>query len=281
MADLENQIVVITGCSSGIGRALAREFKKQGYQTYATARRPESLDQLKTEGFQILQLDVTDQQSIQNAINVVIEREGRLDMLVNNAGFNVFGPVTEVPVDDFRRLFETNLMGALAVTQAVIPQMAQQNSGRIVNIGSIAGVVVSPFVGPYGASKAALHTLSDVLRVEVAPFGIEVILVQPGAVRSNISETGTMDLERFKSSQSRYAKVYDQIKKRAWLSQQSPMEAEDFAEQLVSAVTRKEAPLLIRLGGGVERTAQLADLPREEFDRLMTEHYQLDLLREK
>jgi len=281
MTDLKYQVVLITGCSSGIGHALATEFKKQGHRPYATARQLESLKQLKAEGFETEQLDVTDPGSIEMAIARVIEREGRLDMLVNNAGFNIFGPVAEVPVADFRRLFETNLLGALAVAQAVIPQMATQGSGRIVNIGSIAGVVVSPFVGPYGASKAALHTLSDVLRIEVAPFGIKVILVQPGAVRSSVAETGSKDLERFRSSKSLYNKVYDQIERRAWASQQSPMEAEDFAEQLIKAVTQVEAPLLIRLGGGVERTAQLADLPGEEFDELMTKAFQLHKLREK
>jgi NAD(P)-dependent dehydrogenase (short-subunit alcohol dehydrogenase family) len=281
MADLENQTVLITGCSTGIGLALAREFHKKGHQTFATARRPESLDQLKAEGIPTEQLDVTDPTSIERAVSSVIEKAGRLDILVNNAGFNIFGPVAEVPVDDFRKLFETNLLGTLAVSQAVIPKMVDQGSGRIVNIGSIAGVVVSPFVGPYGASKAAVHVLSDVLRVEVAPFGIQVICVQPGAVRSSIADTGSQDLDRFQSSKSLYHKVYDQIKRRAGSSQENPMESEDFAEQLVSAITQEKAPIIVRLGGGVETYAKLADLPKADFDNMMSDYYTLDLLRKK
>lgn len=276
---LKNQVVVITGCSSGIGRALAVEFQRRGHKTYATARREESVKDLAGQGLEALQLDVTDSDSIRGAISKIMDQTGRIDILVNNAGFNPFGPLAEVPVDRIRSMFETNVIGMIAVIQEIFKYMARQRSGRIVNIGSVAGLLPSPFSGPYCAAKAGVHILSDVLRIEAAPFGIDVIVVQPGSVRSHVTETGSVGLERFQSESSLYRKVYPNIVQRANASQVNPMPAEEFAEKLVNEIIKKEALRIVRLGTGAEYIFELAKLPGFELERIMGEQCGLNLLR--
>ena len=279
MTRLEDLVVLITGCSSGIGRALAHELRRAGHRSYATARRQESLAELAAEGVTALALDVNDGASIAAAVAQVVAREGRLDMLVNNAGVNFFGPLAEVPLERVRALFETNLTSIVATSQAVFPQMVRQGSGRIVNVGSVVGVLPTPFAGPYCASKAAVHMISDVLRMEVAPFGIEVIVVQPGAVRSNIAEAGSQELERYRSPDSHYREAYAGIVKRAYASQQDPTEAADFAREVVAAITAVPAPRLVRAGRGADVLPQLATLPGEDLDRTLSDQFGLSALR--
>src|SRR5512142_312010 len=150
-------VALITGCSSGIGRALAHEFDRNGYRTFATARRIETLADLEGKNMERLQLDVTDLDSVQAAVDQTVARAGRIDIVVNNAGYILAGPLAEVPIDEFKRLFDTNVAGALAVVRAAFPHMASAGSGRVVNIGSIVGVLPTPFAGAYCASKSALH----------------------------------------------------------------------------------------------------------------------------
>jgi NADP-dependent 3-hydroxy acid dehydrogenase YdfG len=171
------RIVLITGCSSGIGRALAHAFRDAGARVFATARRKESVEELIDEGFDSLLLDVTSADSAGRAIQEVKKITGRIDVLVNNAGHSLFGPLSETPIDKVQQVFETNTLCQLAVCQDVIPLMMSQGSGCIVNIGSTVGMTPTPFVGAYAASKAALHTFSDVLRMELEPFGIQVVCI--------------------------------------------------------------------------------------------------------
>jgi len=278
---LEEQVVVITGCSSGIGLALAREFQKRGHRTFGTVRRLESLEGLKKEEFESLLLDVTRPESISKAVSDVIDRAKRVDILVNNAGFTLFGPVAEMPLDQARLVLETNVMGPMAVSQAVFGHMADRRSGRIVNIGSVAGLFPSPFSGPYHASKAAVHMLSEVFRIEAAPFGIDVVVVQPGQVRSKIADSGARGIERYRSEESHYSDAYSGIEKRAYASQDNPMEAEAFAEAMVTEVTKVDAPRIVRLGAGSDTLPKLANLPGPDLDRMMTDLFGLDALKKE
>jgi NAD(P)-dependent dehydrogenase (short-subunit alcohol dehydrogenase family) len=274
---LENQVVLITGCSSGIGRALALELAQRGHRVYASARKLDSLSGLDAN-IVPLTLDVTDGASIGKAVASIVGREGRLDMLINNAGFNAIGPLAEVPLDDVRRLFDTNVMGLLAVTQAVFPHMAKQRAGRIVNIGSVVGLLPTPFAGPYCATKAAVHMLSEVLRMEASPFGIDVVVVQPGGVRSSISDTASVGLARYRESGSLYAPVHTQIEKRARASQQRPMAADAFARRVASAIMAKTAPRVVRAGRGARLYPTMSHLPKPVLDRLMRERFRLSEL---
>ncbi|MCB0220272.1 MAG: SDR family oxidoreductase, partial [Chrysiogenetes bacterium] len=176
---LKNQVILITGCSSGIGRALSLELAARGHRVYASARRPEALEDLKSKGIDAVALDVNDGESIKAAVHLIHEDAGRIDMVVNNAGFSLVGPLAEVDLADFRRELETNVVGPVALAQAAIPHMVKQGSGRIVNVGSTVGILPTPFAGAYCASKSAIHMLSEVMRIELAPFGIDVILVAP------------------------------------------------------------------------------------------------------
>lgn len=278
MSSLEKQVVLVTGCSTGIGRALVRELRARGHRPFATARKLESIAELGAEGIETLQLDVVDGASIERAVGAVRERAGRLDVLVNNAGQNVFGPILEVPLAEVRSVFETNVMGLLAVTQAVFPLMVEQRSGRIVNVGSVVGLLPTPFAAGYCATKSAVHMLSEVLRMEVAPFGIDVVVVQPGGVKSSIADSASRELDRYSREPSRYHRVYDGIRKRAYASQDNPMPTEDFARELVAQAFTTPPPRIIRLGTGSDVLPRLAELPGEQRDAMMSASYGLDAL---
>ncbi len=274
---LENRTVLVTGCSTGIGRALARELKARGHRPFATARKLESLADLDGEGIETLRLDVTDAASIRAAVSTVVERAGRVDVLVNNAGINAFGPIAELPLEELRAVLETNVIGLVAALQAVFPAMVAQRAGRIINVGSVVGLLPTPFAAGYCASKAAVHSLSEVLRQEVKPFGIEVVVVQPGGVRSNIAESGGAKIDRYRSEGSRYRKVYDGIRKRAYASQDNPMPTEDFARELIAQSFANPAPRVIRLGTGADYLPKLAELPGEQRDGILAGTYGLDV----
>jgi len=176
--------VLITGCSTGFGRATAIELKKRGFEVVATARRPETLDDLDVDGR--LTLDVTDDASVAAAV----DRAGIIDVLVNNAGISVSGPVELVPLVEVRRLFETNVFGALRMMQAVLPQMRARGTGTIVNVSSVSGKVAAPLSGSYAASKFALEALSEAMHVEMEHFGVRTIVIEPGYFKTEISQSG-------------------------------------------------------------------------------------------
>ncbi len=250
------QVVLVTGCSSGIGRALAAEFRRRGHRCFATARRAESVEALRKEGFDAVPLDVTDAESIRSAVASVLERAGRIDLLVNNAGTSLFGPLAETPLDDVRRMIETNLVGPLALVQAVFPSMAERRSGRIANVGSMVGVVPTPWVGAYSGAKAGLHVLSEALRMELAPFGIDVVVVQPAAVRSEVADKAPVHAHT-----PHYAPAAVAIEQRARASQTNPMSAEEFATRVADALLADEPPRTVRAGGGMGFLRVLERLP--------------------
>ena len=186
---MREQVVLITGSSSGIGRATALEAARRGHRVFASARRVE--DVLPLEGdsrIAALALDVTDPSSIQGAVQTVLRRAGRLDALINNAGYGQYGAVEEVSGQDWRRQFDVNLFGSLEAIRAVLPAMRDAGFGTIVNVSSVAGKISIPFAAPYCSSKHALEALSDALRVEVAPFGIRVVVVEPGPIATRFGE---------------------------------------------------------------------------------------------
>jgi NAD(P)-dependent dehydrogenase (short-subunit alcohol dehydrogenase family) len=274
---LENQVVLVTGCSSGIGRALVREVKASGHRPFASARRPETLADLTAEEIETVRLDVCDPPSIVSAVDEIVARAGRLDVVINNAGVCTFGPITEMPMERLQSLFQANVLGMVAVTQAVFPRMAQRRSGRIINVGSIAGLMAMPFVTGYCATKSAVHMLSEGLRLECKPFGIEVVEAQPGAVQSNISASGLHDIEPYQSSNSRYAQFYEGIRKAVELTQEDAMPVEDFARQLLAQVFATPPPRIVRLGTGARYLEKVANMEADRRDALLSPNYGLDL----
>ena len=177
-----SKAVLITGCSTGIGRATAERMLAKGWPVWATARRLETIKDLADAGARALPLDVTDESSMRAAVAAVEEADGAVGVLVNNAGYGVQGPVEEFSMDDVRTLFETNVFGLVRMCQLALPGMRRQGWGRIVNVSSIGGRLVFPGGGFYHGTKYAVEAISDALRFEVRPFGVRVILIEPGTV---------------------------------------------------------------------------------------------------
>jgi short-subunit dehydrogenase len=176
--------ILVTGCSTGIGRATAELLLRAGHTTWATARRPETLDDLAALGARTLALDVTDEASMAAAVAEVEREHGRVGTLVNNAGYGEYGAVEEVDLDAVRAMFETNVFGLARMTQLVLPGMRRAGRGRVVNVSSMGGRMTFPLGGYYHASKYAVEAISDALRLEVRPFGVDVVVVEPGVTRS-------------------------------------------------------------------------------------------------
>ena len=176
--------VLITGCSSGIGRATAISLHEAGFRVYASARNPATLSDLAGRGLRTLALDVTDEASMTEAVAAVEADQSAIRVLINNAGYGLYGPVEQQPMSEIRRQFETNFFGLVRLTQLVLPGMRRQGAGRILNVSSMGGRATLPGGAFYHASKYAVEALSDALRMEVAQFGIEVVLIEPGPVNT-------------------------------------------------------------------------------------------------
>jgi NAD(P)-dependent dehydrogenase (short-subunit alcohol dehydrogenase family) len=236
-------VFLITGCSSGIGRATASGAAAAGHRVFATARRPESIADLA--GTEHLALDVTDPASIRRAVQECLSRAGRIDVLVNNAGYGQMGPVEDIPVSKWKEEFEVNFFGIIEMTQAVLPAMRQQGSGTIVMIGSIGGLISYPFGGPYCASKYALEALTDALRLEVRPFGVGVVLIEPGPIRTHFAETAEQSARPFASNpQSAYHPTYEKAFTRfAKETTIGALPPEAVARAVLRAVRRRRPPI--------------------------------------
>jgi NAD(P)-dependent dehydrogenase (short-subunit alcohol dehydrogenase family) len=178
------QVVLITGASSGIGRAAAELFAKEGYTVYAAARSMDALETLATDDIRPVSLDVTDDASMRACVEKVLAETGRIDVLVNNAGYGSHGAVEDVPMEEARRQLEVNLFGLARMTQLVLPAMRKAHRGRILNVTSMAGRVWSPFAAWYHASKYAVEGLTASMRLELKPFGIDAVLIEPGGIQT-------------------------------------------------------------------------------------------------
>ena len=210
---IETQTVLVTGCSSGIGLATARLLRDSGWNVAPTARKTEDLDMLRAEGFDPIQLDVTDSASIDTAVKIVRDRfNDQLGALVNNAGFGLTAAMEDCSRHMFRAVFEVNVFGLQELTNHFIPLFRQQGYGRIVNVGSVLGELAMPFVGAYSASKFAVEALSDAMRRELFDSGVSVSIIQPGPISSEFSKNLAHRTERFNPNpNTRFSKFYKQL----------------------------------------------------------------------
>ncbi|HEY1810796.1 MAG TPA: SDR family oxidoreductase [Kofleriaceae bacterium] len=206
MSSSSSKIVLVTGATAGIGRMTALHLAKLGHHVIATGRKLPELAALKTEAGSLkldtLALDVTSPASIAAAVNAVdaLTKGRGLDVLVNNAGFGVLGPTSEIGDSEMRRQYETNVFGLMNVTRAFLPKMIEQRTGRVVNVSSVGGRITLPYFGVYNSTKYAVEALSDALRYELRPFGIDVSLIEPGIIRTNFEATAVSGLGQFKTT---------------------------------------------------------------------------------
>ena len=210
------QTVLITGATDGLGRAAALLLAEKGYRVFAAGRSAEKraeLDRLaatKKLPLETLELDVCDDSSVNRAVQQILQKATNIDVLVNNAGVGLMAVAEELKLDDLRRLYETNIFGLLRVTQAVLPHMRQRKSGRILMLSSVAGILTPPTYGAYSSSKHAVEALSNALRLELYPFNVEVILIEPGYIMTNFQQTAKEQAQSYieGSVASPYAKIY-------------------------------------------------------------------------
>ncbi|KAK4749387.1 hypothetical protein SAY87_026836 [Trapa incisa] len=247
---MEKTVVLITGCSEGgIGHALARAFAARDCQVVATSRSLSSMADLKNDPrFFLQELDVLSDGSVVQAVANAIERFGRIDVLVNNAGVLCVGPIAEVPLSSMQRTFETNVFGAMRLIQAVVPHMASGRKGTVANVGSITVQAPGPWSGVYTATKAALHSLTDSLRLELKPLGIDVINIVPGGTKSNIANSAIASYSRMPEWKL-YGPYEAGIRARATLSQgMKPAPTEEFAKEAVARILKKNPPAWFSYG---------------------------------
>jgi NAD(P)-dependent dehydrogenase (short-subunit alcohol dehydrogenase family) len=227
--------VLITGCSTGIGRATAERLAGRGLTVYATARRPESIEDLKGKGCRTLALDVTDESSMQAAVHAVEEAEGAVGALVNNAGYSQSGAIESIPRDSIRAQFETNVFGLIRMCQLVLPGMRRKRHGRIVNVSSMGGKLTFPGGGIYHATKHAVEAISDALRFEVQGFGVDVVVIEPGLIKTEFAQAAVSSMGDTDADGGPYA---------------------DFNTAVAAQTAGAYEGPLARLGGGPEAVAR-------------------------
>jgi NAD(P)-dependent dehydrogenase (short-subunit alcohol dehydrogenase family) len=269
-----SKAILITGCSTGIGRATAELLSEQGHNVYATARRIESLDGL--DRCKKLALDVTDESSMKAAVAAIEEAEGAVGALVNNAGFGLHGAFEETPIDEVRRQFETNVIGLVHLTQMVLPGMRAQRWGRIVNISSMGGKVTFPGGAFYHGTKHALEAMSDVMRFELRPFGIDVVVVEPGLIRTNFGTTAT---DTVTHADGPYRKFNESLEKTITGAYEGPMSRlsagpEVVAKKIAKAVTARRPKTRYIVPGNIRTLLLLRRmLPDRAYDAALRTQY--------
>jgi NAD(P)-dependent dehydrogenase (short-subunit alcohol dehydrogenase family) len=271
--------VLITGCSTGIGRATALRLARTGWTVYATARRAESIADLADAGCETLALDVTDEDSMRAAVRTVEDAEGAVGVLVNNAGYSQGGPIEQVPMEAVRRQFETNVFGAIRLIQLALPGMRAQRWGRIVNVGSMGGRVTFPGGGLYHASKYALEAISDALRFEVRGFGVAAILIEPGLITTDFAQTALASTAALDEDAGATDGVYDDFNAKLGALTvgvyESPMRhlgggPDVVAKTIAKAISRRRPPARVLVTPSARLTVfQRRLLPDRAWDAAM------------
>jgi NAD(P)-dependent dehydrogenase (short-subunit alcohol dehydrogenase family) len=268
-------VAVVTGSSSGIGLATSLALAKNGYRTYATMRNLAKRDSIQSVAdkqhlsIRVVQLDVTDENSINNAIQSILSESGRIDLLVNNAGYVLTGAFEDIGIDEIKALYETNVFAVIQVTQAVLPIMRKQGSGRIINISSGAGRVGYPGDSAYVSSKFALEGLSESMAFEVEQFGIKTVLVEPGFIRTSIGENIAI-AKKSQRPNSPYSQMMQRMSSYRGKMLENAPDANLVANVVVEAATAKEPNLRYLAGKDVQQmVAAKKSMSDEEFHKVV------------
>jgi short-subunit dehydrogenase len=263
------KVILITGASAGMGKEFAKELLKDGHIVYGAARRLDKMDDIKKLGVKILEMDVTDDASMIKGVEAVVKAEGRIDVLINNAGFGSYGALEDVPMAEARYQLEVNVFGAARLMQLVLPHMRKQQSGKILNISSIGGKLALPLGGWYHASKFALEALSDTMRMEVEKFGIDVVVIEPGGVKTEWGGIAMDNLMKI-SNNGVYKPMAEQLVKSMATIEDKVPEPIVIAELVRKAIDAKRPKT--RYSGGYMAGLALfmrKILPDRVFDKMM------------
>ncbi len=266
-----SKVVLITGGSSGIGKSIGEFLHQKGFVVYGTSRNPEKIT---NSIFPLVALDVRDKQSIVNCVAEVIQKSGRLDIVINNAGVGITGPIEEIPTEEIRNNFETNLFGPIEVMKAVLPQMRDQKSGLIINITSIAGYMGLPYRGIYSASKGALELITEALRMEVKSFGIQITNVAPGDFATNIA-AGRYHAPVVKGSA--YEVPYGNTLKEMDSHVDSGSNPNEMAEAIFTIIQTKNPKVHYKVGAFLQKFSIVLKriLPDTVYEKMLMNHYKL------
>lgn len=266
-----SKVVLITGGSSGIGKSIGEFLHQKGFVVYGTSRNPEKIT---NSIFPLVALDVRDKQSIVNCVAEVIQKSGRLDIVINNAGVGITGPIEEIPTEEIRNNFETNLFGPIEVMKAVLPQMREQKSGLIINITSIAGYMGLPYRGIYSASKGALELITEALRMEVKSFGIQITNVAPGDFATNIA-AGRYHAPVVKGSA--YEVLYGNTLKEMDSHVDSGSNPNEMAEAIFAIIKTDKPKVHYKVGAFMQKFSIVLKriLPDTVYEKMLMNHYKL------
>ena len=266
-----NKVVLITGGSSGIGKSIGEFLHQKGFVVYGTSRNPEKV---LNSVFPLVALDVRNSDSIQKAVSKIIETSGRLDIVINNAGVGITGPLEEIPTEEIRNNFETNFFGPIEVMKAALPQMRKQNSGLIINITSIAGYMGLPYRSVYSASKGALELITEALRMEVKSFGIEITNVAPGDFATNIA-AGRYHAPVIKDSA--YEKVYGDVLATMNDHVDAGSNPNEMAEAVYKIIQTKKPNVHYKVGAFMQKFSIVLKraLPDKMYEKMLMNHYKL------
>ncbi|WP_347174661.1 SDR family oxidoreductase [Polaribacter uvawellassae] len=265
------KVVLITGASSGIGKSIANYLSEKGMIVYGTSRTIKNDSNLL---YKMVALDVLDNTSIQNAVSEIIKNEGRIDVLINNAGMGITGSIEDTPTAEMKKVFDTNFFGAIDVMKAVLPQMRKQKSGKIINVTSIAGYMGLPFRGVYSATKGALELITEAARMEVKQFGIQLVNVAPGDFATNIA-AGRYHTPVFENSA--YKKTYQENLDLMDAHVDGGMDPIEMAKAVYSIIENKNPKIHYKVGGIMEKFSIVLKriLPDKMYEKLLMNHYKL------
>ncbi|KAN0038777.1 hypothetical protein ACTA71_000967 [Dictyostelium dimigraforme] len=271
-----DKVVLITGCggSNGIGKSLSKAFYEYGFKVYSTSRNLESMNDLNLMGINTIRLDVKDKLSIESAVNEVIRNEGKIDILINNAGVSSFNTWIDMPDEELEDVMQTNFIGAVRTTKEVAKHMIKERTGLIINIGSVAGFLPMPASGLYCASKASLHSFNDSLRVELSPFSIKVMLVMPGPLNSDIV---SKILPRFKdilsNPESPYHPIHKELLERPLTSIKNRVPVQGLTDSLMNKIFSNRIPNHFKYGPGSISLVFLSWLPTRLIDFIFSKKF--------
>jgi NAD(P)-dependent dehydrogenase (short-subunit alcohol dehydrogenase family) len=277
MSDNSGKTALVTGASSGIGEATALQLAELGYTVYAGARRVDRMSDLAARGIRTKSVDVTEDGSMVALVETIIADTGRIDALINNAGYGMYGALEDVPIEEARRQFEVNVFGLARLTQLVLPHMRAQRDGYIVNISSMGGKIWEPLGSWYHASKFAVEGLSDSLRVEVAEFGIKVVIIEPGTIRSEWADIAAAQLEAT-SANTPYARQAKLVAAGLRAAERLFIAAgPEVVAEVIGKAVQDPRPRTRYTAGGGARAFLLAEriLPDRGFDRIIQLGYRL------